>query len=486
MVGIPEWEWYIGAGFDLKELEEQVSKLQAKTQQHVKSVFMIVSIAVVILILVIILTAKTEIRRIRKNYQEFMNFFNSVDLENTAIDTNSMRFMEFEEIASAANKMVANRMQAEEALSESEERLSMHIQNTPVGAISWDFDFLCREWNKAAEDIFGYTHEEAIGRHAAEIIVPSEIRDEINKIYMLLLEQKGGTRSTNENITKDGQTIICDWYNTPIVDVNGEVTGVASLIQDITERKRMEADLQDALVNAERANQAKSEFLASMSHELRTPLNAILGFSDILHNQYFGPPGSGKYREYAADIHHSGEQLLELVNDILDISSIEAGKTSLNKELLSIQAIIDDCNHIVSVKALSKGIELEAIVTNDLPSLYADKRAVKQILLNLLSNSIKFTQNDGKITVNAHAIDTGIRIEVIDNGFGIRPDKLKDVTDPFTKGSNDPHLAEQGWGLGLSITKSLVELHDGVMVIESEVGKGTSVIIDLPSSPEVP
>jgi PAS domain S-box-containing protein len=356
-----------------------------------------------------------------------------------------------------------------------------NIENTPLGCISWDKDFRCVEWNKSAETIFGYTADEAISCHAAEIVVPSEIKDEINNIYRSLLEQKGGTRNTNENRTKDGRTIICDWYNTPISDENGQVTGVYSLVQDITEPKRMEKNLNSALVDAERANQSKSEFLASMSHELRTPLNAILGFSDILENQYFGPPGAGRYREYAADIHHSGEHLLELINDILDISSIEAGKTSLHKETLIIKAIIDDCNHIVSEKALSKGIHLEAIVSNDLLPLYADKRAVKQILLNLLTNSIKFTQNDGKITVTVYSVDSGIRIEVVDNGSGIPSDKLKEVTAPFSKGFNNPHLAEQGWGLGLAITKSLVELHGGVMTIASEVGNGTTVAIEIPS-----
>lgn len=253
------------------------------------------------------------------------------------------------------------------------------------------------------------------------------------------------------------------------------------LAKSMEELQEKEENLNSALVDAERANQSKSEFLASMSHELRTPLNAILGFSDVLSGQYFGPPGAGKYREYAEDIHRSGEHLLELINDVLDISSIEAGKTPLNRELLTIEDVIEDCKRTIAEKAASKGIEVEVSGAVSEHPVYADKRAIKQILLNLLSNAIKFTPNSGKITVTTAVTEGTTSIVVSDNGVGISPDKLPYVASPFAKGVTDPHVSEQGWGLGLAISNSLVELHGGVMTIESEIGKGTSVTIEISS-----
>tara|TARA_Y100000031_G_C8244889_1_gene397538 strand:+ start:119 stop:2884 length:2766 start_codon:yes stop_codon:yes gene_type:complete len=231
---------------------------------------------------------------------------------------------------------------------------------------------------------------------------------------------------------------------------------------------------------AETSNRAKSEFLAAMSHDLRTPLNAILGFADILSHQYFGPT-SEKYKEYAENIHSSGEHLLELVSDILDLSTIEAGKRSLVKEKLSIMEIVTECERIVEEKARSNGIDLVMEVAKDLPPLYADRRAFKQILLNLLANAVKFTPEGGKITVSAKASKKNTILKVSDTGRGISAEKLPGLTDPFTKGGHNPYLAEKGWGLGLTITKSLIDLHDGELDIESKVGKGTVVTVTLPN-----
>ena len=256
--------------------------------------------------------------------------------------------------------------------------------------------------------------------------------------------------------------------------------GIALTYSDITELKQTEEALLTAKGEAEDASRAKSEFLAAMSHEFRTPLNAILGFADILSNQYFGPT-SDKYQEYAEDIQASGEHLLTLVNDILDLSTIEAGKQSLLKEKLSTEEIVMECERIVEDKARSNGITLVTEVPEDLPPLYADKRAVKQILLNLLSNAVKFTPDGGKITVSVKASKKNTTLKVADTGRGIPAERLPKLTDPFTRAHIDPYLAEQGWGLGLSITKSLIDLHDGTLDIKSKVGKGTTVTVTFPN-----
>ncbi len=334
--------------------------------------------------------------------------------------------------------------------------------------------------NKYQANLYGTRPELVAGKKAGQF---------------LSIEYGGETEGFDKEVIKTGKTLgpyeetYADasgvehtWLTTksPVKSEHQQVKYIVSSAIDITDHKLAEEALKSALEDAELANQAKSKFLASMSHELRTPLNAILGFSDILSNQYFGPPGEGKYREYATNIHHSGEYLLALVNKLLDISAIESGQTSLNRELVSIQNIFGDCISTVAKTAEIKKIEVEIAVADNLPPLYADKQALKQIFLNLLSNSLKFTQNGGKITMQAYASDVATFFMVTDNGSGISADQLPDVTNLFTKGIGNPHITEQGWGLGLAISKSLVELHEGVMFIESEIGEGTSVTVQFP------
>ncbi|MBO6520979.1 MAG: hypothetical protein JJ900_06410 [Rhodospirillales bacterium] len=244
--------------------------------------------------------------------------------------------------------------------------------------------------------------------------------------------------------------------------------------------KNSQRALVKARDEANQANLAKSQFLASISHELRTPLNAILGFSDILVEQYFGPPGKGKYREYAKDIHSSGEYLLELVNDLLNVASIESGKISLHKEHVLIGSIIDECIHTVETRAKTKDIDVVSMLPEGLPAIYADKRAIRQILLNLLSNSVKFTPNGGKIVIDGEVNGMAAKFSVADNGAGIPPGRLADILNPTKGAGDDPYVTEEGWGLGLAISRSLAELHGGVMNIASELGQGTTVIIEIP------
>jgi len=251
---------------------------------------------------------------------------------------------------------------------------------------------------------------------------------------------------------------------------------------DISELRRAEEDRQEALIKAERASQAKSEFLATMSHELRTPLNAILGFSEILRNQYFGPLGEKRYREYAEDIHASGDDLLALINDVLDISAIEAGKRPLIKELLDLRELVADCTHTVENANGDGGLVFDVLIADGLPHLCADRRAVKQVLLNLLSNALKFTPADGYASISIEAAASEVNITVADTGIGITPEDLPGLTDPFTRVVTNPGIAQEGVGLGLTIVKSLVDLHGGTIDIESEVGSGTKVSVTFPNA----
>ncbi len=255
-----------------------------------------------------------------------------------------------------------------------------------------------------------------------------------------------------------------------------------AIIQDITERKYAEASLCLALQDAERANQAKSEFLATMSHEFRTPLNAILGFSEMMQAEYFGPLGSKSYNEYTNDIHDSGVHMLSLVNDILDLSAIEAGRRAIVKEAITVDGLLNSCIRNVENAAQNRSITLSVDVANGQPVLFADRRSGIQIFNNLLSNAIKFTPPDGKISVSVSVVDREIVIKVIDTGIGISTDQLPHIAEPFVQANAAAHNAQEGTGLGLSIVKSLVEAHGGKLNIDSEVGKGTTVTVSLPSN----
>lgn len=260
--------------------------------------------------------------------------------------------------------------------------------------------------------------------------------------------------------------------------------GLIVLVSDITELKHVQIKLTNALTAAERASQAKSKFLATMSHEFRTPLNAILGFSEMLSEQYYGPLGSTNYLGYAKDIHTSGAHMLALVDDVLDISAIEAGKRVFRKSEIEVPLILAECLKKVENDAAAKNITLTRDVQADLPELVADERSVVQIILNLLSNALKFTAGDGEIIVSAAKTGGDIVIAVKDNGSGIPHDKLPTISDPFTQVNANPHQTQEGSGLGLSIVRSLIEAHDGTLSISSTVGQGTVVSVALPLGQE--
>ena len=251
---------------------------------------------------------------------------------------------------------------------------------------------------------------------------------------------------------------------------------------DITERKAAEEAVLAAVKEAEIANRTKSEFLANMSHELRTPLNAIIGFSDIIKDETLGPVGSAKYRDYADDINESGQHLLALINDILDLSKVESGTDELHEENIEISEMANAVIKLVMEIARTGRVELELDMSDDLSMLQADERKVKQILLNLLSNSIKFTPDGGKVTLKiwSHA-DSGYVFQVIDTGIGIAFEDIPKALAPFQQIDSGLDRRHEGTGLGLPLTKSLIEMHGGYLDLQSEVGVGTTLTVRFPA-----
>jgi two-component system, cell cycle sensor histidine kinase PleC len=237
----------------------------------------------------------------------------------------------------------------------------------------------------------------------------------------------------------------------------------------------------EARRRAEAANIAKSRFLAQMSHELRTPLNAILGFSEVMKGEIFGAHAVPMYKDYAGDIHNSGVHLLNLINEILDLSRIEAGRYELNEEAVSLNRVVEDCHHLLKLRAGNRGITIHELFEPDMPRLWADERAVRQICLNLLSNAIKFTPQGGEIWLKVGWTASGGQyMSVKDTGPGIPEEEIPVVLASFGQGSNSIKSAEQGAGLGLPIAKNLIDLHGGTFTLKSKLRIGTEVVVTFP------
>src|SRR5262245_11292151 len=249
----------------------------------------------------------------------------------------------------------------------------------------------------------------------------------------------------------------------------------------IGELEQAKAKSDEARRHAEAANIAKSRFLAQMSHELRTPLNAILGFSEVMKSEVFGQHAVPTYKEYAGDIHNSGVHLLNLINEILDLSRIEAGHYELNEEALALAQIAEDCHHLLKLRARNRGLAIYEVYEPDLPRLWADERAIRQIVLNLLSNAIKFTPQGGEVWLKVGWTASGGQyMSVRDTGPGIPEEEIPVVLASFGQGTNAIKSAEQGTGLGLPIAKSLVDLHGGTFTLKSKLREGTEVIVTFP------
>ncbi|MCP4755253.1 MAG: PAS domain S-box protein, partial [Proteobacteria bacterium] len=270
----------------------------------------------------------------------------------------------------------------------SEQRLASMIEQSPLAVIEWNLDFEVIEWNMAAEQMFGYTAEEALGRHAVGLIASKDARSFAERAWRDMIDGKGGAHSIHDNLTRDGRIITCEWHNTNLLNAEGEISGVFSVVQDITERKQAEQELKKAKTVAEKATRAKSDFLANMSHEIRTPLNAIIGLSHLAMETLLTP----QQRDYQKKIHASAHTLLQLIDDILDFSKIEAGKLELAKFSFNLVEVLERISSIISVKSNEKGLDFLLDVPDAVPTyLRGDGLRLEQVLLNLISNAVKFT-----------------------------------------------------------------------------------------------
>ena len=258
--------------------------------------------------------------------------------------------------------------------------------------------------------------------------------------------------------------------------------GYVIICSDITALKERETVLQAAKDQAEDASRSKSQFLANMSHELRTPLNAVIGFSEIIRDAMMGPV-SARYQEYARDICSSGEHLLSVINDTLDLSKIEVGQLDIYEEVVEVAEVVTACHRIIRERVQKSKLELVINIPENLPALRADQRRLKQIFLNLLSNAVKFTPENGRITVTANLLPTSqIEFSVADTGIGMKPEDMKIALEPFRQIDGELNRRYEGTGLGLPLVQRLAELHGGKLDIVTAPDAGTTVTITLPAA----
>lgn len=311
-------------------------------------------------------------------------------------------------------------------------------------------------------------------------------RDDEDEVFWdehrLQLERREAFRGFRYCSVNNGQEMWIEINGKPVFDINGRFMGYRGSGRDITEQYRQQRRIEAALRRAEEASRAKSQFLANMSHELRTPLNAIIGFSEIIRDQMFGSVGVPRYVDYARDINASGTHLLAVIGDILDMSRIEAGYYALDEKPVDMVAVISSALTMVRPQAERAGAILRNLCPETLPQLRADERVLKQVLINLLGNAVKFTPAGGTVDVIYRASsDGGLTLGVVDTGIGITPDRLEHIFEPFQLAKAEVARQHGGTGLGLSISKRLMELHGGSLSLTSTVGIGTEARLNFPA-----
>ena len=377
---------------------------------------------------------------------------------------------------------ISVRRAAERAIADSEERFRAIVEGISLPfSISRLDDGTYLQVNEPLRRMLGLEGEDITQYKATEFYARPQERE----VYVEQLRTRNVDNMPFDMVTRDGRHVPV-LISVRAIKFDGQDALLAIMI-DVSKQHQAQAELLEAKRAAEAASVSKSQFLAVMSHELRTPLNAILGFSEVLKDQVFGPVGNARYIDYAADIHRSGEHLLALISEVLDLSRIEAGQLELNEDTVDPLAIARDSLRYIETRAHERGQRMCLVDNAANASLTADPRYVKQVLLNLLSNAVKFARDNTEIRLEVELqVSGGLSFHVINYGDGIAPDDLKRVLEPFAQLQNAHARKEHGTGLGLSITRHLMEAHGGLLELKSELGLSTTATATYPAARVVP
>lgn len=366
------------------------------------------------------------------------------------------------------NKSIRNHIQADEAtrkLNRSAQKLELHIKHTPLGVIEWDVDLNVTDWNDAAEKIFGYSRSEIVGKNAMQTIVQERTQEDVSTVHSGLRNQDGGLYSVNENVRKDGTMILCEWFNTPLINEDGDVIGIASLVHDVTERVRLE--------------KMKNDFISTVSHELRTPLTSLRGTLGILQGNMVDklPDEVNQLLSIAS---RNAFRLNKLIDDVLLIQQLESGKYSLSEKheqlvLLLAESIVNNNGY-----ARQKNIEIKFVNMSHNDLVLVDASRIMQVMDNLLSNAIKFSGDNSTIEVVLSDNNHLARVEVIDHGVGVDEKFVPKLFSRFTQFDSSTSRGFSGTGLGLSIAKEIIQLSGGEIGYLAAVGGGSCFYFTLP------
>lgn len=399
-------------------------------------------------------------------------------------------------IAGLAMKMNATNVGVQNRLNSSEERYRLLAENSKDLILEYDIEGKIVLASPAAKSLLGVDASKLEGNDFLEYIHiadrPSYMQGYSDvakqgmprnlqcRMKVNLAKNKRCSKKQDKGIAVDHDYAWVEIRSRPLWNHKQDITGVISTIVDITEQHAREEELQAMHREIKELNDAKGRFIANMSHELRTPLNAIIGFSDILSQELFGKLQNKKQKEYVELINESGNHLLQVVTEILDMSKIDSGTFDIVPEPFDVKSLVETCTNILSQQAEVRGIELQNIVPDDLPEAVADPRACRQILINLISNALKFSNEDGRVVVGVRLEGSKLAYFIRDNGIGMSKEDLERIGQPFFQADSAHDRRYEGTGLGVCVVKGLTELHEGEVRFESKPGKGTTVTVYMP------
>jgi PAS domain S-box-containing protein len=386
---------------------------------------------------------------------------------------------------------ITARRQAEEAAHTAYRQLSFHVESSPLAVIEWDSDFRVSRWSESAERLFGWKAEEVIGKHVNEW--QFVFADDVDAVALVTNRQREGVEvhgvQRNRNYTRDGGILYCEWYNSVLHDERGQLVSVLSLVLDVTARKEAEEERaallireRDARKHAEEADRLKDEFLATLSHELRTPLTSILGWASMIRNGEV----EGSHASRAVEtIERNARSQARLIDDLLDVSRIITGNLRLDLHPLNLAPIVETAIDALRPTADVKGIQIRTELVSSDCLVKGDPNRLRQVIWNLLSNAIKFTQREGVVSIDMRCVGPTVHLTITDTGEGISPEFLPYVFDRFRQAEGSISRKQGGLGLGLAVSRHLVELHGGGISAHSKgLGHGSVFTVELPLAQE--
>ncbi|MEA3317011.1 MAG: cache domain-containing protein, partial [Bacteroidota bacterium] len=472
--GVEEWQWMVGAGVYIDEANKIINQKREILKQQIKKQILIIVSVLLLTFLLILLVYLNITKKAKRNIQNFLSFFKKASNENLYINENKINFQEFKILASSANKMVSNIRKTTAEKEEEEAYFERLFEIAPEAITILDLNGKIKRVNNKFVDLFGFSQNELIGKDVDKMIVPEELFGEA-RINAEMVLNKDTFISEGIRICKNGKNINVSIIATSIELKQGEI-GIYVIYRDITDQKEFENKLNEAKDKAEESDRLKASFLANISHEIRTPMNSILGFSSLLELPDIDQDSKSTYIKH---INISGNELLKIIENILALSRLEAKELTINITKCNLSELFNELQFIF-IEKKNKDTDFILKKNNSENSvIYTDCRRLKQIMSSFIDNALKFTK-EGYIEFGYKILGEKIKFYVKDTGIGLSEDKKKIIFDRFRQVEETHTRKYGGTGLGLSIAKKLVELLNGEIKIESELGKGAEFSFCLP------